>query len=141
MAQVREVRLVDDLDGSDATETVEFALDGKSYAADLSGENATKLRDALAPFVGVARRSSSVQRRSGRGGPPASSTQSDRAAERAHSRTFPFSSRSAGVPINERGRIPKAVIEQYRSRGRDAGDVRSGTGSSVVTFSGATPTG
>ena len=48
MAQIREIRLVDDLDGETADETVEFGIDGKSYEIDLSKENAGRLRDALA---------------------------------------------------------------------------------------------
>lgn len=40
MAQKVLVSLVDDLDGSEAEETVEFGLDGVSYQIDLSGENA-----------------------------------------------------------------------------------------------------
>ena len=56
MAQIREVRLVDDLDGEAADETVEFGIDGKNYEIDLSKENAGRLRDALADFVSAARR-------------------------------------------------------------------------------------
>ena len=48
MAQIREVRLVDDLDGEAADETVEFGIDGRNYEIDLSKENAGRLRDALA---------------------------------------------------------------------------------------------
>ena len=36
VAQIREIRLVDDLDGEAADETVEFGIDGKSYEIDLS---------------------------------------------------------------------------------------------------------
>ena len=63
MAQQTTVRFIDDLDGSDASSTVTFALDGRSYEIDLSEDNAAKLRDALAPFVDAARKSG------GRGGP------------------------------------------------------------------------
>src|SRR5689334_12854822 len=56
MAQQTTVRFVDDLDGSDAAGTFDFAIDGRQYQIDLSDENATKLRDALAPYVGAARR-------------------------------------------------------------------------------------
>ena len=45
VAQIREVRLVDDLDGEAADETVEFGIDGKNYEIDLSKENAGRLRD------------------------------------------------------------------------------------------------
>ena len=35
MAQIQEIRLIDDLDGHEADETVEFGIDGKSYEIDL----------------------------------------------------------------------------------------------------------
>ena len=35
MAQITEVRLLDDLDGGEAAESVAFSLDGKSYEIDL----------------------------------------------------------------------------------------------------------
>jgi hypothetical protein len=63
MAQRVNVVLIDDIDGSDAEETVSFALDGKEYAIDLNAKNAKKLRDALAPFVGHARRETGGRRR------------------------------------------------------------------------------
>lgn len=56
MAQKVSVLLVDDLDSSEAAETVVFGLDGASYEVDLSASNADKLRGALASFIGVARR-------------------------------------------------------------------------------------
>ena len=56
MAQKVQVILVDDIDGGPAEETVSFSLDGVSYEIDLSGANATKLRDSFAPYVGTARR-------------------------------------------------------------------------------------
>jgi hypothetical protein len=56
MAQKVHIVLVDDLDGSEATESVSFGLDGTSYEIDLSEENAAQLRDALAPYVGHGRK-------------------------------------------------------------------------------------
>src|SRR5262245_47225019 len=64
VAQKVTVALLDDLDGSGATGTVEFALDGKIYEIDLSENNAGKLRDALAPYVDAARRPGGSPRRS-----------------------------------------------------------------------------
>ena len=46
-------KLVDDLDGGDADETVKFALDGIQYEIDLSKKNADKLRELIAPYVGA----------------------------------------------------------------------------------------
>src|SRR5882757_6453844 len=56
MAQKVVVSLVDDLDGGQADETVEFSLDGKTYEIDLSSGNAAKLRDSVAKYLEVARR-------------------------------------------------------------------------------------
>lgn len=51
MAKTVIVKLTDDIDGGDADETIQFALDGKSYEVDLSTANASKLRDALKPYI------------------------------------------------------------------------------------------
>ncbi len=51
MAKTVFVKLTDDLDGTDAEETISFALDGKGYDIDLSKSNADKLRKALEPCV------------------------------------------------------------------------------------------
>ena len=51
MAKTVIVKLTDDVDGSDAEETVYFAIDGRSYEIDLNATNAAKLRSALQPFV------------------------------------------------------------------------------------------
>src|SRR6187549_721025 len=56
MAQITEVRLLDDLDGGEAAESMSFSLDGKSYEIDLNEKHAAALRDAFAPFIGSARR-------------------------------------------------------------------------------------
>src|SRR5215210_4474734 len=59
MAQRVNVVLVDDIDGSDAAETVSFGLDGVQYDIDLSAANADKLRESLAGYIGHARRAAS----------------------------------------------------------------------------------
>ena len=56
MAQKVHIVLEDDLDGSDATQTVTFGLDGTSYEIDLNDKNAAALRDAMATYVGHARK-------------------------------------------------------------------------------------
>ena len=56
MAQVTKIRLVDDLDGGNADESVDFTIDNNSYQMDLSETNAGGLREAPAPFIAAARR-------------------------------------------------------------------------------------
>lgn len=51
MAQKVRVRLVDDLDGSEARETVSFALDGRPREIELSHENAAKFRRLMEPYM------------------------------------------------------------------------------------------
>jgi len=114
MAQKVDVRFVDDLDGSEASGTVSFALDGRAYEIDLSEENAAKLRDSLATFVAAARRTGSRRPRSQRSStsePPATPARPSREATAAV-RTW---ARENGHEVSERGRIPKAVIEAYNS--------------------------
>jgi hypothetical protein len=115
MAQKVDVKFVDDLDGSEASGTVSFALDGKSYEIDLSDDNAARLRDSLASFVAAARRSGTATRR-GRGQrgaaePESRPTRSNR-EETAAIRTW---ARENGHEVSERGRIPKAVVQAYQS--------------------------
>ena len=56
MAQKVQIILEDDLDGGEADETVSFALDGTSYEIDLNESNASAMREALATYVGHARK-------------------------------------------------------------------------------------
>src|SRR5512138_1573289 len=56
MAQKVQILLTDDLDGSEAAGTVRFGLDGTDYEIDLSEKNESVLRDALAQYVGSARK-------------------------------------------------------------------------------------
>lgn len=66
MAQKVQVILVDDLDGGEAEESVSFSLDGVNYEIDLSAANAEALREAIAPWVGHARKIGGRQGRTGR---------------------------------------------------------------------------
>lgn len=45
----------DDIDRSEGAIPIKFGFDGKSYVVDLAEHNVTKLRDALDPFIQVAR--------------------------------------------------------------------------------------
>jgi hypothetical protein len=49
------IDLVDDLDGTEAGETIIFELDGMTYEIDLSRSNANDLRRTLRPYIDEAR--------------------------------------------------------------------------------------
>nr|WP_281168161.1 Lsr2 family protein [Sporichthya polymorpha] len=103
MAQKTLVILEDDLDGGEAAETVSFSLDGVAYEIDLSAKNAAKLRDAMALYVGSARR---VGGRAARGKAKARTGNARTADIREWARTN-------GLDVSERGRIPASIVEQY----------------------------
>lgn len=103
MAQKVHIVLIDDIDQSDAEETVSFGLDGKDYAIDLNSKNAGKLRDALAPYVAHAR---PVSGRSGR------RTTTKAAAGAAPSEIRAWA-RDNGFDVPERGRVSAEVREAY----------------------------
>jgi hypothetical protein len=107
MAQRVNVVLVDDIDGSDASETVGFALDGVDYEIDLSDKHASDLRDALSLYVGHARRTGG-RRKGGRRSAASSSTSGDASA--ADIRAW---ARENGWDVPERGRVSAEVREAY----------------------------
>lgn len=111
MAQVTEVRLVDDLDGGTADESVVFAIDSRHYEMDLSQKNAAQLRDLLAPFVAAARRAGGGVATRTRRTPAArpSSTREDTAAIREWAA-------ANGIEVSTRGRIAGSVREAYDNR-------------------------
>lgn len=103
MAQKVHIVLVDDIDGSDAEETVTFGIDGVSYEIDLNAENAAKLREAVAPYVGHARRvggRKAAGRKAAAGGGPSAGDVREWA-------------RQNGYELSDRGRVPAEVRQAY----------------------------
>ena len=109
---------MDDLDGGTAAETVSFSLDGTGYEIDLNKKNAAALRKLLERYIDAGRHSST----------PANTKQRRRSTT-ATSKSTKGSAASRGydlvalrewaaandIAVPSRGRIPQAVIEQYRS--------------------------
>jgi len=102
MARKTVVTFVDDLDESEASETLNFAVDGMEYEIDLNDEHAAELRQALARYIGVARKTSGGRRAARK------STGNDAKAIRA----WALSNR---IQVNARGRIQADVVEKYRA--------------------------
>ncbi len=110
MAQKVQVLLVDDIDGGTADETVTFGLDGVTYEIDLTSDNAAKLRDDLAQWVGNARKVSGRQAsRSGRSS-GAAAPRSARSQEAQQVREW---AKANGYQVSERGRISAEVKKAY----------------------------
>jgi len=109
MARETVTRLVDDLDGGVAHETVRFALDGHLYEIDLSSKNAKKLRSELSPFI--AHGSRVTARRAATGGRSRGG-----AASVEQNRAIREWALSKGYEIAERGRIKKEIVEEFHRR-------------------------
>ena len=111
----REVieKLIDDLDGSDAAETVVFGLDGTTYEIDLNKRNAAAFRKALEPYVKVAREGRSAAGRR-KAAPASSARKAPRDYDIVQLREWAGSN---GVDVPARGRIPQAVVDQYKAAG------------------------
>ena len=110
MAQQVVVKLVDDIDGSEAAETVTFGLDGRTYEIDLNNRHAEELRQAIGVYLEHARRvggagAGRTRRSTGSGGSPGGSLDN---------RAIRLWAEENGVAVPARGRIPRVVVEQWR---------------------------
>ena len=111
MAQEVLVTLTDDLDGSDAEETIMFAVDGATYEIDLNAKNAAALRKALDKYVAAARTAN-----------PSTGARRSRTATRRPPRRPDIDPKAVrawahehGIEVSSRGRIPAHILDQYRS--------------------------
>lgn len=108
MAQKIHILLEDDLDGSEASETVSFGLDGTSYEIDLNDKNAGSLRDALSTYVGHGRKVGAAPRRSAK----KSGAGSDMGASAREVRDW---ARSNGHDVPDRGRVSADVRAAFEA--------------------------
>jgi hypothetical protein len=109
MAKQIVTKLVDDLDGGVAHETVRFALDGDMYEIDLSSKNAKRLRSELATFVAHGSRQSSRT-----AAPAARGARSG--AGQAHpdqNRAIREWAQAKGYEIGHRGRIKQEIVDAF----------------------------
>lgn len=106
MAQKVQVLLVDDLDGSEATETVAFGLDGATYEIDLNEKNVKAFRKVIAPYADKARKVSGRRTTTARSSAPR--TGPDPKVVRAWAA-------ENGIEVSQIGRVPVSVVKQYEA--------------------------
>ncbi len=99
------VTITDDIDGSEGAETVTFSFAGQGYEIDLSSKNLGNFKKGLQPFIDSGRRVS----RQGAVRLARSPT------TRNNSSTIRAWATEQGIAVNERGRIPAAVVEKYEA--------------------------
>lgn len=97
--------LEDDLDGSEANETVIFSIDSAEYEIDLNSAHADELRKVLTRYTAVARKTAGRPRPTRRAGAGAGGGNDTKAV-----RAWAVEN---GIPVSARGRIPADVMERY----------------------------
>ena len=107
MAQKIQTLFIDDLDGSAAEGTVRFGLDGTEYEIDLNARHAQELRDAMARYVGAARRAGGGAWRPARGRKgPANGLNTTEVREWA---------KAQGIEVKDRGRVPAELVVKFKA--------------------------
>lgn len=126
MAKQVITRILDDLDGGDADETVAFALDGVAFEIDLSAKNSKKLRDFLDTYISAGTRTGRVNGKPQLQRYPAPSAENVRSAKenREFNQRVRAWAASNGYELNERGRVPTHIIDAYNT-GRPNPDAAS----------------
>lgn len=112
MAQKTQIILTDDLDGSEATQTVTFAFQGTSYELDLNDEHASSIEESFSEWVSAARKVST----SGRSAGSATRSSTGRASstsKRGDLDEVRAWARENGHTVADRGRIKQSVLDAY----------------------------
>ncbi|GAA1733262.1 Lsr2 family protein [Aeromicrobium alkaliterrae] len=107
MAKRTIAKYFSDLSGNEIesnSPTVHFSFDGASYEIDLTDAEGDELREALAPYVAVARRASgtrAARKASSTGGPSPKDVRAWAVGQ--------------GLDVPARGRIPATLTEAYEA--------------------------
>jgi len=102
-------KIVDDIDGSDATDTLEFSWGADNYTIDLNDKNADEFREIMALYISHATKRAAepfAPRSGGNTTPARSKVENDkiRAWAGLH-----------GHKVSPVGRIPESVISAYEA--------------------------
>jgi len=109
MAKV--TKIIDDIDGTDATDTLEFSWGGDNYTIDLSDENADEFRRLMARYVPYATKVRHEVKAFGKRSVPTRTT-----SELNEIRAW---ARKAGHEVSSVGRIREDIIAAFENRDLD----------------------
>ena len=116
MAQKTIIQSTDDLDGSEASQTVEFGYQGKTYKFGLNDRNVAELEEALAPYIAAAQQAVGGSARSGRGRgrQAAAPKQRSDGSPDYDPKAVREWAQSQCLEVPARGRISGKVLEQFK---------------------------
>lgn len=103
--QTHEV-FIDDIDGTEGAQTVQFGFDGQDYEIEISQAHLDQLTEALAPFIEHGRK----VRRAGTG---RTTQPKNTPSARAGATAVREWAAAEGLEVNPRGRIPGEVLAAY----------------------------
>lgn len=112
MASKTLVLLEDDIDGSEASRTINFAWEGQALEIDLNEKNATAFEKAVKKYVDHARKATAAVR-TGRGRATSNSRGGRTSADKSHTQDVRRWANENGFQVQARGRIPAEVQEAY----------------------------
>jgi len=107
----QRVVLTDDLDGSEATQTLQYMIDGQEYEIDLSEENIQRFHEALESFVSASRHVTRQTERTRRG--RGDGRRRDGSRWRDDIPQIRAWAEANGYEVSARGRIKKEVLDAY----------------------------
>lgn len=96
MAEKIKRILIDDLDGSDADETVKYGIDGRYYQIDLSTKNAKEFRELLKKYTDAGTKITQ----------PKGTNDAKKIREWAEAN---------GYPVAKRGRLHADIVEAFHN--------------------------
>ena len=105
MATITITQITDDLDGSKDAKSYSFSWQGTAYSIDLNNKNFKALDKLLQPYIEAATK---VTRRSAGRRTATTATRKDVSSVREWAK-------SQGLEVSGRGRIPKAIVDQYEA--------------------------
>lgn len=105
------VELVDDINGSPATTTIEFSVGGKNYSIDLSEANAAAFNEALAPYIEHARHAPANKRKARKS---RSSSEASRTKRQKNAQIRAWALEN-GITVAKRGMLNQSVIDAYEA--------------------------
>lgn len=109
--EITDVQLIDDIDGSPATTTIEFGVGSKNYVIDLSEQHTDEFNKALAPYIEHARRArrAPANKRKSRSSSEAARVKRQKNAE---IRAWALEN---GVTVSKRGQLGQDTIAAYEA--------------------------
>ena len=109
--EYKNIELVDDIDGTPATTTIEFGVGSKNYTIDLSEANAAAFNAALAPYIEHARRArrAPANKRKSRSSSEAARVKRQKNAE---IRAWALEN---GVTVSKRGQLGQDIVAAYEA--------------------------